>query len=163
MKTRRLTLAVAALLLFAAQAAQAQTRKTTIRLDSGWTFRQVGKDDWHKAKVPGSVHTDLLANKLIEDPFYRDNEPKLQWIGKTDWEYRTTFDVPAALLARRNVELVFEGLDTYATVFLNERPLLEADNMFRTWRVDAKQSLKAGANTLRVVFRSPINDVLPRM
>jgi beta-mannosidase len=158
-----LTLAVAALLLFAAQAAQAQTKKTTVGLDSGWTFRQVGKDEWHKAKVPGSVHTDLLANKLIEDPFYRDNEPKLQWVGKTGWEYRTTFDVPAALLARRNVELIFEGLDTYATVFLNERQVLEADNMFRTWRVDARQNLKAGANTLRVVFRSPISEVLPRM
>ncbi|HWW75419.1 MAG TPA: glycoside hydrolase family 2 TIM barrel-domain containing protein, partial [Pyrinomonadaceae bacterium] len=52
---------------------------------------------------------------------------------------------------------------TYATVFLNERPLLEADNMFRTWRVDVKTALREGRNTLRVVFRSPINEVLPRM
>ena len=166
MKTRRLTLAVLPLLLLVAQFANAQvqtTGKTTIDLNSGWTFRQVGKEEWHKATVPGSVHTDLLANRLIEDPFYRDNEPKLQWIGKTDWEYRTTFDVPAAMLRRRNVELVFEGLDTYATVYLNERQLLEADNMFRTWRVDAKPALKAGSNTLRVVFRSPINEILPRM
>ncbi len=164
MKTRRLTLATLPLLLLAAQFAHAQAPdKTVIGLNSGWTFRQVGKEEWHKASVPGSVHTDLLANKLIEDPFYRDNEPKLQWVGKTDWEYRTTFDVPAALLARRNVELVFDGLDTYAAVFLNDRPVLEADNMFRTWRVDAKANLKAGANVLRVVFRSPINEVLPRM
>jgi len=161
-KTRRLTLAVLPLLLLAAQAAHAQTRKT-VPLDSGWTFRQVGKEEWRKATVPGSVHTDLLANKLIEDPFYRDNEPKLQWIGKTDWEYRTTIDVSAAFLKRRNVELVFEGLDTYATVYLNERQVLEADNMFRTWRVDAKSALKEGPNTLRVVFRSPIKEVLPRM
>jgi len=164
LKTRRLTLAALPLLLvLLAPPVWAQLPKTSVTLDSGWTFRQAGKDDWHKAKVPGSVQTDLLANKLIEDPFYRDNEPKLQWIGKTDWEYRTTFDVPAAMLARRNVELVFEGLDTYATVYLNERQVLEADNMFRTWRVDAKLNLKAGANTLRVVFRSPINEVLPRM
>jgi beta-mannosidase len=165
-KTRRLTLVVLPLLLLASQSVRAQapaTSKTTVTLDSGWTFRQVGKDVWHKAKVPGSVHTDLLANRLIEDPFYRDNESKLQWVGKADWEYRATFDVPAALLRRRNVELVFEGLDTYATVFLNDRQLLEADNMFRTWRVDAKPALKAGPNTLRVVFRSPINEVLPRM
>ncbi|MFL6258049.1 MAG: glycosyl hydrolase 2 galactose-binding domain-containing protein [Pyrinomonadaceae bacterium] len=166
MKTRRQTLVVLPLLLLlAAQLvqAQAQTTKTTVTLNSGWTFRQTGKGEWRKASVPGSVHTDLLANRLIEDPFYRDNEPKLQWIGKTDWEYRTTFDVPTALLTRRNLELVFEGLDTYATVYLNDRVVLEADNMFRTWRVDAKSALKAGPNTLRVVFRSPINEILPRM
>ena len=45
-------------------------------LDSGWQFRQAGKPDWHAATVPGCVHTDLLANKLIEDPFYRDNEKR---------------------------------------------------------------------------------------
>ncbi|HEX8338873.1 MAG TPA: glycoside hydrolase family 2 protein [Pyrinomonadaceae bacterium] len=166
MKTKRLTLAVLPLLLLAAHAARAQAQtagKTVVALDSGWTFRQTGKDGWHKATVPGSVHTDLLANGLIEDPFYRDNEPKLQWIGKADWEYRTTFHAPAALPRRRNVELIFEGLDTYAAVYLNDRQVLEADNMFRTWRVDAKGALRAGANTLRVVFRSPINEILPRM
>jgi beta-mannosidase len=160
-----------ALLLLASATLQAQSPETStktgaryrLRLDGGWTFREAGKGEWRRAKVPGSVHTDLLAAGLIEDPFYRDNERKLQWVGKTDWEYRTTFDAPASLLARRRVELVFEGLDTYATVFVNERRVLEADNMFRTWRVDAKAALKAGANTLRVVFRSPINEVLPRM
>ncbi|HVF42675.1 MAG TPA: glycoside hydrolase family 2 protein [Pyrinomonadaceae bacterium] len=146
-----------------AQTGARANARTRVSLDGGWTFREVGKGEWRRARVPGSVHTDLLANKLIEDPFYRDNEPKLQWIGKTDWEYRTAFDVPAATLARRHVELVFDGLDTYATVFLNDRAVLEADNMFRTWRVDAKPNLKAGPNTLRVVFRSPVNEILPRM
>ncbi|HJQ33705.1 MAG TPA: glycoside hydrolase family 2 protein [Pyrinomonadaceae bacterium] len=137
--------------------------KSRIPLDGVWQFREAGKGEWRQATVPGSVHTDLLANKLIEDPFYRDDEQKLQWVGKTDWEYRTTFDATPALVHRQHVELVFEGLDTYATVFLNEQPVLEADNMFRTWRVDVKAALKPGRNTLRVVFRSPINEVLPRM
>jgi beta-mannosidase len=137
--------------------------KSRISLDGAWQFREAGKGEWRGASVPGSVHTDLLANRLVEDPFYRDNEQKLQWVGKTDWEYRTTFDAPPALLRRGHVELVFDGLDTYATVFLNERPVLEADNMFRTWRVDANAALRAGTNTLRVVFRSPVNEILPRM
>ena len=126
-----------------------------MQINAGWQFREVGKTDWHDATVPGCVHTDLLANKLIDDPFYRDNEKKQQWIGKKDWEYRTTFKVTPQTLARENVELVFEGLDTYAQVYLNEQLVLNADNMFRTWRVDAKPALKAGDNTLRIVFRSP--------
>ncbi|HLE64261.1 MAG TPA: glycoside hydrolase family 2 protein, partial [Pyrinomonadaceae bacterium] len=110
---------------------------------------------------PGCVHIDLLNNKLIDDPFYRDNEQKLQWIGKTDWEYQTTFNVAPGILERDHIDLVFEGLDTYADVFLNNEVLLNADNMFRTWRTDCKRLLRAGANTLRIHFHSPINKVLP--
>ena len=141
----------------------AHNSKFVMQIHTGWQFREVGKTDWHNASVPGCVHTDLLANKLIDDPFYRDNEKKQQWIGKTDWEYRTTFTAAAPTLQRQNVELVFDGLDTYAQVFLNDQLLLNADNMFRTWRVDAKRLLKPGANTLRIVFRSPINEILPVM
>jgi beta-mannosidase len=143
--------------------AASSSSKTVISIAAGWRFREAGKADWHSATVPGCVHTDLLANKLIEDPFYRDNEKKQQWIGKTKWEYRTTFQVTPQIMNRENVELVFEGLDTYAEVYLNDQLLLNADNMFRTWRVAAKQALKAGDNTLRILFRSPINEILPVM
>src|SRR5258707_9726247 len=139
------------------------TPKTSITLLSGWQFRQTGKDTWYPATVPGCVHSDLLKNKLIDDPFYRDNEQKLQWIGKTDWEYQTSFNLTPEIFALKNLELVFAGLDTYADIFLNNEPLLSTDNMFRTWRVDAKRLAKAGANTLRIRFRSPINEVLPLM
>ena len=132
-------------------------------LVTGWQFREAGKDKWSPASVPGCVHTDLLNNKLIDHPFYRDNEKKLQWIGKTDWEYHTTLNVTAGMLRRKNLELIFEGLDTYADVFLNDQPLISTDNMFRTWRVNIKGTAKLGANTLRIYFRSPINEVLPVM
>ncbi len=137
--------------------------KIVVSLDTSWQFREAGKESWHAATVPGCVHTDLLANKLIDDPFYRDNEKKLQWIDKTDWEYQATFKLTSGIIAREHIELVFEGLDTYAEVYLNENLLLKADNMFRTWRIDAKQALRSGENTLRVRFRSPINEILPVM
>src|SRR6266568_5216967 len=134
-----------------------------IPVQAGWQFREAGKDKWYPASVPGCVHTDLLKNKLIDDPFFRDNEKKLQWIGKTDWEYQTTLNLTAEMLKQTNLELVFEGLDTYADVFLNDRLLIGTDNMFRTWRLDAKRLAKPGANSLRIRFRSPINEVLPIM
>jgi beta-mannosidase len=137
--------------------------KLVIPIKSGWQFREIGKDSWHAATVPGCVHIDLLANKLIDDPFYRDNEKKQQWIGKTDWEYQTHFVLTPDVLNHEHIEIVFEGLDTYAEVYLNDTPVLKADNMFRTWRVDCKRALKTGENVLRVVFRSPINEVLPVM
>jgi len=166
----KLLILILALLTLTAGTSQSQTSlrskgisKIKIPVHTGWQFREVGKDTWYSATVPGCVHTDLLKNKLIDDPFYRDNEQKLQWIGKTDWEYQTTFNITPEILARDNIDLVFEGLDTYANVFLNNESLLNTDNMFRTWRADCKRLLKPGANTLRIRFRSPINEVLPLM
>lgn len=136
--------------------------KQSILLSQGWQFRQitnlqgVAHDQWLPATVPGDVHLDLLRNKLIPAPFYRDNENKLQWIENADWEYRTTIPVSEKLLHRQNIELVFDGLDTCAQVYLNGNLLLTSDNMFRTYRLNAKPYLKAGDNQLHVVFTSPI-------
>jgi beta-mannosidase len=136
-------------------------QNATLALDKDWEFRQVqaghgAEDGWLPAKVPGDVHLDLLANKKIDDPFFRDNESKLQWIEKASWEYRSTFDVPASLLARRNVDLVFDGLDAACDVLLNGVEVLKASNSFRVWRVPAKANLHVGKNILRIVFPSPI-------
>lgn len=161
---KNLCLILSLIFLIAANArAQIGAARMQISLNENWQFREANKTDWKPAAVPGCVHTALLANKLIEDPFYRDNEKNLQWIGKTDWEYETTFQVSAEILKRRNLEIVFEGLDTYADVFLNDQAILAADNMFRTWRVAVKSALKQGANVLRIKFRSPINEILPKM
>ncbi|MFV8326279.1 beta-mannosidase [Flavobacterium sp. ZS1P14] len=128
-------------------------------LNSGWQFRQVGTAKWNAATVPGEVHTDLLNNKLIPDPFYRDNEKKLQWIEKKNWEYKTSFSVNPSILKQKQVELVFDGLDTYADVYLNNQLVLKADNMFRQWRVAVKKYLRPGQNKLTVVFQSAQNKV----
>ena len=151
------------LLLFLAgllpQTTAAQTAKTTQLLTAGWRFHQSGKNGWLPAAVPGSVHTDLLAAGQIQDPLYRDNELRQQWIGKVDWEYETTFTVTPEMLRRTNLELLFKGLDTYADVTLNEAAILHTDNMFREWRVSVKPQLRAGENRLHIRFRSPLNEV----
>ena len=138
-------------------------------LEAKWEFRAVSNTDraelkeWHPAQVPGVVQTDLLRDGLIPDPFYQDNDTRLQWIGLTDWEYRTTFQTDAATLAHDHVDLVFEGLDTYADVYVNDQAVLHSDNMFRRWRVPVKTLLKTGPNTLRVVFHSPIESMIPKV
>jgi beta-mannosidase len=149
----------------ASKAVQAQAKSAknaVLALDQGWQFRQVTAAPqqpdagWLPATVPGDVHLDLLANKKIPDPFFRDNEPKLQWIENESWEYRLNFEVTPALLSRSNVDLVFDGLDAVSQVYVNGVQVLAADNMFRIWRVPVKTHLHAGKNVLRVVFPSPI-------
>jgi beta-mannosidase len=139
-------------------------------LDSGWQFRIFKAENaparpelqqWHPAQVPGVVQTDLLENHLIPEPFYRDNESRLQWIGEADWEYQTILQLDTAALARGHVDLVFEGLDTFADVFVNDHSILQSDNMFRSWRIPVKTLLQSGTNTLRIVFHSPITKMLP--
>lgn len=125
-------------------------------LTGKWEYRKVGDNAWNAATVPGTVHTDLLNNKKIPDPFYRLNEKDLQWIDKEDWEYKTVFTVSDEQKKFERLILVFEGLDTYADIYLNNQKVLVADNMFRTWKVDIKPHLKGGENELRVYFHSPI-------
>ncbi|MCY1721728.1 glycoside hydrolase family 2 protein [Prolixibacteraceae bacterium Z1-6] len=125
-------------------------------LSSNWTFNQVGKNEWLPATVPGTVHTDLIDNKKIEDPFYRLNEHNLQWIDKVDWEYKTTFIVDEPTLDRDRVELDFKGLDTCADVMVNDKKVASTDNMFREYQMDVKEYLKEGQNELHIVFRSPV-------
>ena len=128
-----------------------------------WQFRASDEQTWLPAHVPGCVHTDLLKNGRIQAPFVGTNEKALQWIDKRDWEYRTTFDVLAERLASNKLELVFEGLDTYADVYVNDKLVLSADNMFRTWVADVKSYVQAGGNMLRIVFRSPIEEGLRKL
>lgn len=130
-----------------------------IDLKSNWTYREEKTQKWYTASVPGEIHTDLLNSKLIPYPFYRDNEKKLQWIERKNWEYKTAFQVTANMLKKKNTELVFDGLDTYAAVYVNNQLVLKADNMFRQWRVDVKKVLKSGNNDLRIVFQSAQNVV----
>ncbi len=132
-------------------------------LNQNWRFREEGASEWQPAAVPGCVHTDLLKNRLIPDPFYRDNEKKLQWIEAKNWEYETEFLISAKQLGRENLDLIFNGLDTYAEVFLNEKPVLSTNNMFREWRVPVKAFLREGRNVLRILFRSPTRKIAPRL
>ncbi|CBA16702.1 glycoside hydrolase family 2 protein [Xanthomonas albilineans] len=144
---------------------------SSLSLQQGWQVRLAPGDasasthpkaaQWLPAQVPGTVQTDLIAAGVVPDPFYRDNEAKIQWVGLSDWEYKTRFKADAALLARAHVELVFDGLDTFAEVYLNGKKLLSADNMFRQWRVDAKPLLQRGDNVLEVRLSSPIKKIQP--
>jgi len=133
-----------------------------MELNHNWKFKQARLTNWYPASVPGTVHTDLFQNKIIEDPFFRMNERDLQWIDKEDWIYETNFDLSEEVFQRRNISICFEGLDTYADVCLNGVKILEANNMFRQWKVDVKTLLKKTDNVLNIYFKSPVKVDMPK-
>src|SRR5688572_12669440 len=97
--------------LFLQQQWQFKQRDTAHAITDDFTSTQ----GWLPASVPGTVHQDLLAAGQIPDPFLGLNEKDVQWVGESEWLYRSTFDVSAEILANDHVDLCFDGLDTYAT------------------------------------------------
>ena len=137
--------------------------KTHQNLNNKWQLRSYAKDNWINAKVPGNVHLDLLDNKIIPDPFFSQNEAELQWISKKDWTYKLLFEPDKDILDRRNIELLFHGLDTYADVYLNDIKVISANNMFHQWSAEIKDLIKEGLNELIIQFRSPLKEVAEKM
>ncbi|RPA72159.1 glycoside hydrolase [Ascobolus immersus RN42] len=138
--------------------------RTVTPLHQGWTFAQAPHaNDAARdfavtefrpvAQFPTNVHLDLLEHGLIPDPFIGKNENLVQWIGEREWVYKTTFVSPK--LSKKSV-IVFEGLDTYATVVVNGKEVLKSENMFTEFRVDVTDVLKSegGENSIEIRFES---------
>ncbi len=157
---RKMNLLFAAVL--ALLAGSDMSAETALSLDGAWKFRQVNTEKWMEGTVPGCVHTDLMAAGVIPDPFYGENEKSMQWLGEKDWEYVREFDVTEEMMEHTFVELVMEGIDTYADVYVNGNLLLCCDNMFRTWKVDVKPYIKPGRNVIRLKFSSIFKIDMPK-
>ena len=143
--------------------ASAYEKPQVCTLHTNWTFCQVGDTLWSDAKVPGTVHQDLLNHNRIPNPFYGMNEEAVQWVENEDWMYRTSFVVDEQQLSRDAAVLEMDGLDTYADVFLNGALILRSDNMFVGHKIEVKPVLRKGVNQLLVRFRSPVKEVLPQL
>ncbi len=130
-----------------------------VPLNKGWILKQSDKNVEVPAKVPGTVHTDLQAAGIISDPFLGNNNLKLKWIEESEWIYELSFNYPAGFDRSKPVKLIFEGLDTYAEVWLNGILILKASNMFRRQEIECNRSLLPVGNKLKVVFM-PVNKLI---
>ena len=110
----------------------------------------------YSSQVPGGVLATLLENQVIPDPFDGQNETIALEKLREDYAFERTFDVDESTLKQPQADLVFEGIDTLASIFLNGHLLAKTDNMHRTWRFPVKQLLHTGQNTLHVSFSSPV-------
>ena len=147
---------------FMSLTASAYQKPQVCTLHSDWTFCQVGDTLWSDAKVPGTIHQDLINHNRIPNPFYGMNEEAVQWVENEDWMYRTSFVVTEEQLNRDAAVLELDGLDTYADVFLNGALILRSDNMFVGHKVSVKSVLRKGENRLLIRFRSAVKEALPQ-
>lgn len=126
-----------------------------ISLGGAWTWCEAGSGVMHPGKVPGSVMTDMLANGLIRDPYWRTNEYETRELFRKDYRYVKSFEVTPEFLEEDEQSLVFEGLDTIADIRLNGELLASVNDMHRTYRLYVKNKLKK-KNELEIYFHSPI-------
>lgn len=112
-----------------------------------------GLDDrfWMTAKVPGDVHSALVERKLIDNPYFGHNDLKSRWIEDKEWWYRTQFEYRLGGKEEKH-ELIFDGLDTFATVFLNGLEIGTTSNALMGHTFDVTRIVKDGKNTIAVKF-----------
>jgi beta-mannosidase len=115
-------------------------------------------DSWLDIPAPGDVHRTLIAAGRIDDPFYDRNEEKCAWMEEKEWWYRLSFEGPRDPVGPdERLRLIFHGLDTFTTVWLNGEELGEHANMFREAAFDVTDRLKTGeSNTLALCFHRPL-------
>jgi beta-mannosidase len=126
-----------------------------INLDENWIVKSEDDSISLKITIPNEIHSDLYSNGIIDNLFFGDNEKKLQWIAEKNWVYEKNFEIDSTILTKENIELVINGIDTYADVFLNDAKILHTDNQFRRWTVSAKKLLKNKNNHLKIILYSP--------
>jgi beta-mannosidase len=152
-KTRALIILLFIIIVIIPACVQKTTRKI-INLNNGWEFFYEKDNEWLEAKVPGNIHLDLLNNNLIDDPFYGINSDtkEIDTISKQVWHYKKKFNISTDIY-ERNLEIVFDGLDTYAEILLNGRKIGETNNMFKRWAFAIEDTIKQKDNVLEVIIK----------
>ncbi|TVY18725.1 Beta-mannosidase B [Lachnellula arida] len=147
--------------------------RAKIPIASGWEWKLANTNSikrfppgprfgqWTPAsQFPSVIQLEILHTGHITDPNVGENERGSQWVGECDWVYRCSFPTPAESLRYPTTEIIFEGLDTFATVTLNGKEILQSDNMYLPARIDARNLLKDPScdreNEIVILFESAL-------
>ncbi len=128
-----------------------------IDLSGEWSVRKAGSKKSFPAQVPGCVHADLLASLEIENPVPRKNLEGVAWVAACEWIYEKIF-VSEDFSTFDCVILRFDGLDSCATIHLNDTVLGQTSNLFETYEFEVKALVKPGKNKLTVTFVPSASD-----
>lgn len=131
-----------------------------IPLHSNWTFQCDSMEKPLPATVPGNCYLDLMDHGIIPDVYFGDNADKYQWPGEIEFVYTMKFDFDEIINEKTNIDLVFYGLDTYASIYLNNSLVQETNNMFIQWEIPVQKLLK-NQNELKIVFHPAVEIAIP--
>jgi len=126
------------------------------KIELNWSFLHPVKNQWIEAGTHWSVQQSLIQSGELPDPFYGLNEHKFGWIEDHKWEFISKFQLTKEQINSANLELEFPGIDTYASIYLNDSLILKSENNFKPYRSQIKKNVKPGINVLRVIFTPPI-------
>ncbi len=126
-----------------------------LSLNGTWVIKSLEKSIKIYGQVPGTVFEALLENKIIDDPFYGENEKGMKWVYESDWQYEIEFSLEPNFLEHKKILLRFYGLDTIAEVILNGESIGSVNNMFVRYDYEVKSKLRETNNKLEIKFRSP--------
>uniref|UniRef100_A0A9L0SW91 Beta-mannosidase n=1 Tax=Equus caballus TaxID=9796 RepID=A0A9L0SW91_HORSE len=143
------------LLLLAVCGAAAGAAARTLSLRGRWRIRSGNGSLELPGDVPGCVHTALLQQNLIQDPYYRFNDLSYRWISLDNWTYSKEFKIPFDISKWQKVNLIFEGVDTVTKVLLNDVTIGETDNMFKRYSFDVTNVVR-DVNSIELRFQSPV-------
>jgi len=105
------------------------------------------------AQVPGGIHMDLFRAGLIQNPYVDDNSLACEWTEHRWWVYET--EIELLRCESKKKELVFEGLDYLAEIYLNEVSVGEHENMFTPMRIDISD-IKTEKLKITVVLKGAV-------
>lgn len=148
---RNYCLVVLMSLLLFVSCGEKRTNPLIQNLNDSWIVTTDTLDINMEVDVPSVIQADMYENGLIPHPYKSNVEPQLHWIPQHEWTYTLDFVAEDYILDEDVVELVFEGLDTYADVWFNGKKILHSDNMFRTYSCDVKDIIKEN-NNIKIKF-----------
>lgn len=135
----------------------------TVILTDGWELVRESSGEAYPARLPCDTFSCLLENGVIPDPYSERNELEVQWVGRENWIFRTSFSIEKNFLNGRFVFLFLDFADTFADVVLNDVSIGRTGNMFRRYRFRADEYLAEGRNTIEIRFESSEKEALERL
>ena len=150
------TIILFVLMLFSSCNEEQSGSQQLLEVVDNWKMSRLGSNEKLRTQIPSTVQEILLENDKIPNPYYSIEEENIEWMENESWEYATWFKPDNSWSDFDHLELIFHGLDTYSTIFLNGDTLLSTDNMFRVWKVDITDKISSGRNDLRIIFHPTI-------